>query len=166
MVKDRELTKKERLLVSGLAEGKKMTQAALEAGYAHRESGSEAIKRPIVRQALERAFRKQGISDSCIAKKIKEGLEAVKTTEKGAVVNDFATRHKYVETVLKVKGDHAPEKLDVKSEHEVKQVWNIIKYSESGLALEEITMLKQRIQELEAENKSLKEREKITSRPS
>lgn len=45
-----------------------------------------------------------------IARKINEGLEAGKIKEDGMIEPDYAVRHKYVETVVKIRGDYAPDK--------------------------------------------------------
>lgn len=69
MVKRKRLTVKQLKLVSGIANGKSATQAALEAGYGRgvnansaKVQASRELRNPNVLGALERAFDKAGVS--------------------------------------------------------------------------------------------------------
>lgn len=83
-----------------------------------RQAVSKALDTPLVQSVMTQALEKAGISDSMLAKKIKEGLNAKKPVmvetddimENGQVrkveveIDDHPTRHKFVVTALQVKG--------------------------------------------------------------
>lgn len=88
------------------------------------QSVSDQLNRPYVRETMAQLLEKNGVTDQYLSKKIKEGAEATKVVyvENGDVldkngnpkkteetVDDFQTRHKYVETALKLKGHIPPE---------------------------------------------------------
>ncbi len=71
------------------------------------------LKRPAVQSALLQAQKRAGISESYLTRKLKEGLDAKETkffAHEGVVqdsrdIIDFNTRHKYLETAHKLRGD-------------------------------------------------------------
>ncbi len=71
------------------------------------------MSRPAVQSALMQAQKRAGISESYLTRKLKEGLNAKETkffAHEGVVqdsrdVIDFNTRHKYLETAHKLRGD-------------------------------------------------------------
>jgi hypothetical protein len=73
------------------------------------------MKRPAVQSALIAAQQAAGISENFLTKKLKEGLDAKETkffAHEGVVqdqrdVIDFNTRHRYLETAHKLRGDLA-----------------------------------------------------------
>jgi len=138
----RELTVKERKLIKGIAEGKTKKQAAIDAKYSPRSAGSiasETLRKPDVRAALVEAMEKAGITDTRIVEVMNEGLranrvisarvihsrpssiedgeqEADERTDDFVEVPDHATRHKFLETVIDVKGAKAAKKLEVRDQ--------------------------------------------------
>lgn len=104
------LTEKQRKLIKGVAAGKSQTQAAILAGYSEKTaaaSATETLGKPNVREALQRALEKVGVSDELLAMKTREGLDATRgmVTKDGVEkVEDFHARHRYLETALKLKG--------------------------------------------------------------
>lgn len=123
------LTVKQAQLVKGIVAGKTKKQAAVDAGYSERAAGSaasEALRIPKVQQAFERALKKAGLTDEKLAGVLKDGLEANRVVSARIVksrptnmdeelaeanqntddfieVPDHATRHKYLETAIKVR---------------------------------------------------------------
>ena len=126
----RELTDKERKFIEYFTSGMGIVEASKAAGYAHYQSAIEAVKRPIVSKKLQKAFKKFKINDKQVAQKLYDGLEATKFTQGGTEVPDYTVRAKYLEMLLRILGYYAPEKLDIKAEHEVKQVVNNIRYTD------------------------------------
>jgi len=97
-------------IVSG--EAKSKHNAATIAGYSHGTVPANIEKSELVKNALQKAMMKAGISEEYLANKIKEGLNA--TTKKffafeGRVqdertVNDYDVREKYLKDSLEVLG--------------------------------------------------------------
>ena len=90
--------------------GGNMSEALRKAGYSdamvknsHKVSKSKGFKEILIQQ---------GITDEKLAKRLNEGLDATKAIVMGKESNDsfvdvqpdFAIRHKYIETSLKLKG--------------------------------------------------------------
>ena len=76
---------------------------------------SNQARQPYMKSVMDQLLDKAGVTNKFIADKIKEGCEAKKLvyvengdSEDGEKVreydDDFSTRHKYIETALKVKG--------------------------------------------------------------
>lgn len=114
--KNPKLTKRQKKLIKAVADPDclSVAEATRRAGYKDRNNGYEALQKPAVKSALESllaAMEAKGITDELIAQKISEGLDARQTkffAHEGVVMDerdtiDFAVRHKYVETVGKIK---------------------------------------------------------------
>lgn len=121
------LTVKQRRLVKGIVEGKSKKEAAIEANYSRRSAGqnaNEALAIPKVKRAIEIALEKAGLTDNRVAEVLNEGLQAnrvisaIVIKKKGTAemaeanenTNDFievpdhAVRHKYLETLVDLRG--------------------------------------------------------------
>lgn len=107
------ITVKQRKYIRGVMAGKSKYQAAVEAGYAENTANdpSRNVEKQGVKEELNRALEKAGITTQRIADKVNEGLEAKKTTFLGQGENstfmespDHAIQHKYLETAIKLKG--------------------------------------------------------------
>ena len=99
----RRLTIKQRKLIKYHLEGYTTKEAAIKAGYSEQSAythGSRALRRLYECGAVNEWLETLGLSDESLAMKIIEGLEAKK--EKG--VPDYAIRHRYLETALKLRG--------------------------------------------------------------
>ena len=117
MPKRKRPTPKQRKLIEQLpaiVEGKKTKKAALlEAGYSENTADKQAeqiLGSSGVRPEVEKAMRKAGITMDKLMKKLEEGLDAsrglaIKIGGETTIDNspDFLTRHKYIETSLKLK---------------------------------------------------------------
>ncbi len=74
------------------------------------------LQKPTVQKAIVKAMHAAGISESMLAKKIKEGLNAHETIfakYEGKIMDQvdviaWDVRHKYLDTVFKLTGDYAP----------------------------------------------------------
>ena len=102
------LTVKETKLVKGIVAGKSQTQAAIDAGYSPRsahEIASKTLKKVDVKEALDMALRKHGITlDTAIAP-IGKALVAKKQNEfTGEITEDIQTQLKGSDRALKLMG--------------------------------------------------------------
>lgn len=135
-----DLTLKERKFIKYYLETGNISQSAIKAGYKHREQGFETLSNLINKGLFDCYLEQLGIDDKIIAQTILAGLKAMKIQscnimlKKGEngkyVINensndfieieDYATRHRYLETVLKLK-----KKFIVTKEEETdqKQSW-------------------------------------------
>lgn len=115
----KKLTVKEAKLVKAKAEGKTHQQAADEAGYlpnanpnTRQVEVTRTLNKPHVKEAFNKAMEKANLTEERLAMKLSEGLDATKAVVMGKessesfvdVQPDFAIRHKYLETALRVKG--------------------------------------------------------------
>ena len=86
--------------------------AALSAGYAE-GTGDYLLGQPQVQDAVRAAMERAGLTEDRLFGKLNEGLDATETkffADKGEVIEsrevvDFHTRHKYIETAHKLRGD-------------------------------------------------------------
>jgi hypothetical protein len=84
--KSKPLTHKEMKLVQGVAMGKSQTEAALEAydttnADSAKAIGSRALSKVNVREALDEALARHGITTDAITKPVADALQAVKLVE-------------------------------------------------------------------------------------
>lgn len=131
------LTVKQRKFIKYYLESGNVSQSALKAGYAFRQTGGDTLSKAVVQEAFEMLMEKQGITDEKLNQVLANGLEATKVIgylhqykkkgKKGKIekiqpdeiissefldVPDMPTRHKYMETAYKLKG-RAKEKVEV-----------------------------------------------------
>lgn len=93
-----------------LENGGNISQAMLKAGYS--PATAKTPQKLTQSQAFQRAMEKAGISEAKLAERLNEGLDATKAVVMGKessdsfvdVQPDFAIRHKYIETAIKLKG--------------------------------------------------------------
>lgn len=114
MVKRKRLTVKQLKLVSGIANGKTATQAALDAGYGRGVNAASAgvqasreLKNPNVLNALEQALDKAGATLEESARVIADALHAENFMAVGKqlrAIPDHMTRLKAAELALKARG--------------------------------------------------------------
>lgn len=113
-------TLKQQKFVEGLVAGKSMRQAALDAGYS--ESVADNARTEILEhlgtqklvKSLADVLEEKGIDNEFISDKLKEGMSAKRQSITGDWYDDYATRHKYLETAIKIKGELI-EKTDITS---------------------------------------------------
>jgi hypothetical protein len=112
------LSEKERVVVEGVLDGLSQNNAGLMAGYDN--GGASVIQRPRVQSALSRALADDGLDERKISKRIRQGLKAKKSiliADDSLDVPDYGMRHKYLTTLLELRGD-----LDSKKDKE-EQSW-------------------------------------------
>ena len=113
--KNSALTIKERRFIKALPTSKSGTAAAIEAGFSPSGAANRAHemrKDPRLRAAIEAEMERQGLTDECLVRGMKEGLKAKsvsyfqhegKVTDKRSDI-DFPTRHRFLNTALQIKG--------------------------------------------------------------
>lgn len=112
------LDDKERTIVKAKTEGKTDKEALKSAGYSDNYIKSERkklVQKPAIQSAIAIIMENSGISDEFMVGKLKEGMSATKLHGTGSDMvetDDFTTRHKYIETGLKLKG-HLDKKVDI-----------------------------------------------------
>jgi len=115
--KPRPLTDRERKYVKYRADGCKVGESSLRAGFATPQYGTYLNAQEHIQGALTKALEDAGLTDDFIATRLKEGADATypeKKSKEGVVLvpkdqPDFFTRHKYIETTMKAKGKLAQE---------------------------------------------------------
>ena len=112
------LDDKDRKVVKALSQGKDDKEALKSAGYSDsyiKNEGRKLIAKPVIQSALQTILDNSGVTDNFLAEKLKEGLDATKihgTSDDFIEIKDYAVRHKYLETGLKLKG-HLDKKVDI-----------------------------------------------------
>lgn len=106
------MTIKQATAAKYIAEGDSVSKAMRKAGY--KPSAAKNPKLLTESKSFRETLEKLGISDVKLAQRLNEGLDATKpiyknnnATKKVELVDhspDFAVRHKYVETSLRLKG--------------------------------------------------------------
>ena len=122
--KPRPLTGREKKYVKYRADGCKVGESSLRAGFATPQYGTYLKGQEHIQSAIQEALVKVGLTDELIAKRLKEGVDAThpeKKSKDGVVLiakgqADFFTRHKYIETTMKAKGSLAQEGTQVKNQ--------------------------------------------------
>lgn len=127
--KREKLNIRERKLIKGLAAGLTPTEAMRQAGYAESTAQVKAgkkVKESLIQASIQELMEKKGLTKDKLLDKLDEGLDSMKvisanvvapdgggmadahgTTKDFIDVPDFAARHKYLDTALKL-GDHYP----------------------------------------------------------
>lgn len=112
------LDSKDRKIVKGITEGKEDKEVLKSVGYSDsyiKNEGKRLIDKPVIQSAIAIIMENTGITDEFLAGKLKEGMDATKLHGTGSDMvetDDFTTRHKYIETGLKLKG-HLDKKVDI-----------------------------------------------------
>ena len=94
-------------------------QCLIEAGYAvstANDRTKDVIGKPRVQAALLQAMEKAGINDTKLSEVMKDGINANKihgTSDDFIEVPDHPTRHKYLDTALKLRGEYPKEQAGI-----------------------------------------------------
>jgi hypothetical protein len=134
---EKALTLPQRRLIKGISAGLSVAEAARRAGYAESTIESRIYSKEMfgnvrIQKAIKDILDEQGLTDERLVEALKEGMRAVKvisaiiipngktknakgTTKDFFEVADYATRHRYLETALNLKG-HLREKLGNETE--------------------------------------------------
>jgi phage terminase small subunit len=119
---EEKLTLKQRKFLRFYLETGNISQSARKAGYAHHVRGFELVRKSTFRAAFQELLDKNGITDQYLSDVLKGGLAAKKIQNVNIVlrenddgklevqdtndfieVDDWPTRHKYLETALNLK---------------------------------------------------------------
>ncbi len=101
---------KARKYISNKISGMSDYQAAIKAGYSRNTAvaAKQNIENPSVQRMLNELMERHGLTDEYLIDKLVDGLsKPVKVSVSGFGVTkcpDYALRHKYLETALKLKG--------------------------------------------------------------
>jgi hypothetical protein len=108
------VTPRHRKFVKGLISGKSPSSAAISAGYTNAGYGSKLMKQPAVQSILVAEMEKQGLTDSLLVKKLRDGLNAQTVPRKdgGQRYDDQFVRKQFLDIILKVRGDYAAIKTE------------------------------------------------------
>ena len=111
------LTVRQRKLAQGVAEGKTITAAGREAGYADRKTASAALAKDDVQRHLRSLMAAQGLTDDGFVERLKRNLDMRKSgiTRDGEVVDlgwDGAVQVKALELTAKLL-DILPDRIDI-----------------------------------------------------
>ena len=99
-----------------VAQTGEILKSANDVGYKG-NYGSQLIQNPKIQTAIQVEMDKQGTTTEKIARKIDEGMEAFRVIrDKGKQYPDFHVRKEYVDMALKIRGDYAPEKHEIRQE--------------------------------------------------
>jgi hypothetical protein len=126
--KDRDaegLDGRERYVVDAVLAGSEASEAASMAGYPRVGMGREVLTRPHVRSALRAELDRVGLTETRIAEKINEGLDAQRAVvcDKSIdMVPDHSAQHRYLTTLLELRGD-------LKSEASQEESWETVLFA-------------------------------------
>jgi len=122
------LTRKQASLVKAFVDPNVSTiaEAGRKAGYADRKGAWRCLQMPTVQDALKEfhdKLLKGGVDDEVLVKVIKDGLKATETVRASLngefmderTVPDYSVRHKYLDTVVKIRGFVRADKEPVKN---------------------------------------------------
>lgn len=111
---------REKKFVKNIVQCGGIGKSAVLAGYSDPSYGTRLLQVERVKGAVLQALEDAGLGDRYLATKLKEGCEAVypiKKSSSGSVIQDndpdYFVRSIYLDKVLKVRGDYAPEQHEV-----------------------------------------------------
>lgn len=108
------LTVKNKKYARRLAETGEIGQSALDVGYKQAQYGSQLMRQPKILTALQTEMEKLKVNDAVIVRKLKEGLQATRVIRDGGdEYPDYHAQHKFLDMILKIRGDYAPEKHQI-----------------------------------------------------
>ena len=114
---DTELKPRQKKYVRRLAETGKILKSATDVGYRDPRYGSQLMMNPKILTALQKELDALGVDKALIVRKIKKGLNATRVIKDGGKkYPDFHAQHKFLDMLLKIRGDYAPEKHEIKQE--------------------------------------------------
>ena len=97
-----------------MLQGLNAGDSAIKAGFANRAYGYKLKNQEDIKQALTEMMERSGINEELIAKKLKEGLDAMTVPRRdgGRQYEDHFIRKQFLDMVFKVRGDYAPERME------------------------------------------------------
>ena len=116
-LKSTKLNRKHKKFVKALAKTGEVRRSAQLAGYDDPGYGTFLQRQPHIQTALQQALEKEDLNDDKVASEIKDGLKSTYVKKDGGTAyTDFHARHKYLDTLIKIKGGYAPEKHEIRQE--------------------------------------------------
>jgi len=110
-------TRQQKRYVDALARTGDVSKACEVAGFADNSYGYFLNRQPHIQTMLQQALEKYKLNDDKVAMEIDNGLKATYVKkDKGEEYPDFHARHKYLDTLIKIKGGYAPEKHEIRQE--------------------------------------------------
>ncbi|MHA2313964.1 MAG: hypothetical protein ACXACF_01540 [Candidatus Hermodarchaeia archaeon] len=107
-------TTRQKKFVKELAKTGEIGKSALKAGYKDSRYGSQLMMNEKILTALQMELEALDVNKTLIVRKIKQGLNATRVIRDGGKkYPDFHARHKFLDMLLKVRGDYAPEKHQI-----------------------------------------------------
>ena len=115
----KELTNKHKRFVRNTIAGMSSAMAASRAGYAP-SYGKNLLQQPAVRTELALQMQKAGITETLLAKKLREGLNAQTPPKRegGQQYEDQFVRKQFLDVIFKLRGDYS----SIKTEHTEKRI--------------------------------------------
>ena len=99
-----------------VAETGEIIRSATDVGY-RGNYGSQLMKNPKILTAIQQEMDNLNVDTEAIVRKIKQGLNAYRVIKDGGKkYKDFHAQHKFLDMVLKIRGDYAPEKHEIRQE--------------------------------------------------
>lgn len=128
----KKLTLKQRKFVKAYVESGNAANAAKKSGYSKncaRQIGAENLTKPVIKQTIQVLMETRGLSDDRLLEVLESGLAADKIVD-NITAPDYPTRHKYLETALKLKNYFSPPQIEDNaniSQEEMQQRIRVIK---------------------------------------
>jgi hypothetical protein len=112
------LTPRHRRFIKNQMLGMSQQAAAAKAGYAPAYA-SQLMRQPLIRSELASQMEQAGITETLLAKKLREGLNAKTPPKKegGSQYEDQFVRKQFLDVIFKLRGDYAPERKETTEKH-------------------------------------------------
>ena len=115
--KNTPLTVKQKKYVRRVAETGAIWKSATDVGFKQPGYGSQLMQNPKILTAIQVELDNMGATADVIARKIRKGFDATRVIkDEGKKYPDFHAQHKFLDMALKIRGDYAPEKHEIRQE--------------------------------------------------
>lgn len=130
------LSAREQIVVASMVSGETQKDALLKAGYSESTAASHSVSilnRPRVQNALRLALEKAGVTIDKIAQVAADGLDANRPVVVDKSLCDYpdhGTRHRFLETVVKLSGLEPASDIDISAESYESRIMSIVAASQ------------------------------------
>ena len=130
------LSEREQIVIAGIVSGDTRKDALLKAGYSDTTAASHSVSilnRPRVQNALRLALEKAGVTIDKIAQVAADGLDANRPIVVDKSLCDYpdhGTRHRFLETVVKLSGLEPASDIDISAESYESRIMSIVAASQ------------------------------------
>jgi hypothetical protein len=109
-----ELSPRHKKFIKSVLKGNSYRASAKLAGYKDLDYGSRLMKDATIQNALLQRMQEAGITDTLLAKKLKDGLNAktVPRADGGKRYDDQFVRKQFLDIIFKITGAYAPERFE------------------------------------------------------